>query len=331
MPRLDGPASISPMTPTDGTSEGRTPFVSVGVPVCNGQAYLEEALDSVAAQTWTDYEVIISDNASTDRTQAIAEERARRDPRIRYFRNASNIGADRNYDRCFELSSGKYFMTLAHDDRLHPEYLARAVAVLEADPEVIFCHSRAYRIDETGTVLGTTDPQPFSQSPWIHERFGAAIRARPSTSCLGLVRASVLRQLPPLCGYPNSDAYRQADFGLRGRLVELPEVLFYKRDIQKSVGNSPIYRRLQWANPSKAGAIIFPGWRRPKEYARSVLRTPMPLADRLRCFREIARYVARGGVEPFLRDLKPAAWGFLSRSRTGVRLLEGWSHLRKQG
>ncbi len=317
------------MTPTDAASEGPGPFVSIGVPVYNGEAHLEEALDSIAAQTWTHYEVVISDNASTDGTQAICGERARRDPRIRYFRNDTNVGADRNYDRCFELSSGKYFMTLAHDDRLHRDYLASVLPVLESDPEVVFCHSRAYRVDKTGAVLGTTEPQPFSQSPRLHERFGAAIAARPSTVCLGVVRSSVLREVPPLCGYPNSDAYRQADLGLRGKLIELPQVLFYKRDYQKSVGNTPIYRRLQWSNPEKAGAIIFPAWRRPKEYARSVMRSPMSLPERVRCFGEIARYVARQGLQPFLRDLKPAAWGLLSRSRTGLRLLESWSHLRK--
>jgi glycosyltransferase involved in cell wall biosynthesis len=319
------------MTPTDAASEGRPPSVSIGVPVYNGQAHLEEALDSIAAQTWTDYEVVISDNASADRTQAICEERARRDSRIRYFRNAENIGADRNYDRTFELSSGKYFMTLAHDDRLHPDYLASIVPVMENDPEVVFCHSRAYRIDKTGAMLGTTEPQQFSQSAKLHERFGAAIAARPSTVCLGVVRSSVLRQVPPLCGYPNSDAYRQADLGLRGKLVEIPQILFYKRDYLRSVGNTPIHRRLQWSNPSMAGAIVFPGWRRPKEYALSVLRTPMSLSERVLCFAEIARYVGQRGLQPFLRDLKPAAWGLLSRSRTGLRILEGWSHRRKQG
>lgn len=319
------------MTPSDASSEGRRPFVSIGLPVYNGSAHLPEALDSIAAQSLTDYEVVICDNASTDRTQAICEARARQDARIRYSRNSSNIGADRNYDRCFELSSGKYFLALAHDDRLHPDYLASVVRVLESDPAVVFCHTRAFRIDETGAVLGTTDPQPFSQSTRPHERFARAIAARPSIACLGVVRSSVLRQVPPLCGYPNSDAYRQAEFGLRGRLVEIPEVLFYKRDYQKSVGNTPIYERLRWSNPSKADQVIFPAWRRPREYALSVLRSPMTVSERVLCFAEIARYMGRHGIRPLLRDLKPAAWKLLSRSRSGVRLLESWSHRRKHG
>ncbi|MET0618632.1 MAG: glycosyltransferase family A protein, partial [Thermoanaerobaculia bacterium] len=117
--------------------------MSIGLPVYNGEDYLEEALDSIAAQTYRDYEVVISDNASTDRTAEICERYAARDSRIRIVRNPSNIGGDRNYYRCFELSRGKYFLGTAHDDRFDPKYLERVLAVLEADPEAVFCHSRA--------------------------------------------------------------------------------------------------------------------------------------------------------------------------------------------
>jgi len=135
------------MAPTDARSGGQKPFVSIGLPVYNGEDYLEEALESIAAQTYRNYEVIISDNASTDRTADICESYAARDPRIRYVRNPVNIGGDRNYYRCVELSRGQYFLGAAHDDRFHPEYLERVLAVLEADPEVVFGHSRAHQIN----------------------------------------------------------------------------------------------------------------------------------------------------------------------------------------
>jgi hypothetical protein len=319
------------MPQTDAPSGARRPSVSIGVPVYNGEAFVADALASVAAQTFTDYEVVISDNASTDGTQAICEAQARRDPRIRYHRNPTNVGVDRNFDRCLELSTGEYFLILAHDDRLHPQYLERVVAVLEADEEVVFCHSRAFRMDETGAVVGTFDPRTFSDSPRVHERFRVAIAVRPSVACLGVSRASVLRQLPPLCGYPNSDAYRQGELALRGRLVEIPDVLFYTRIRASSVGNIPIYQRILWSDPSKAGAVFFPAWRRPAEYARAVLRSPLRFSERFRCFVEIARYMVRRGPQPLLRDLKPAAWTLLSRSQPGLRLLESWSRRRRHG
>ena len=159
--------------------ESRPPRVSVGLPVYEGEKYLSKVLDSIAAQTFTDYELIISDNASTDRTREICEARAAADPRIRYSRNATNIGGDRNLYRCFQLSRGDYFLGIAHDDFLHPDYLTRTVSVLEADESVVLCHARTFTIDAEGAILRIEDPHPFSDSPRAPVRFADAIAPRP--------------------------------------------------------------------------------------------------------------------------------------------------------
>lgn len=88
--------------------------VSIGLPVYNGEQYLAKALDSLLAQTFTDFEVIISDNASTDRTSEICAAYLERDPRIRYYRNQQNIGAAPNFNRTFELATGMYFKTCSY-------------------------------------------------------------------------------------------------------------------------------------------------------------------------------------------------------------------------
>ncbi len=318
------------MDSTDAPSGGLPPSVSIGLPVYNGEEFLEEALASIAAQTFADYEVIVSDNASTDATEAICRRHAARDARIRYERNPTNIGGDRNYYRCFERSRGEFFLGVAHDDRLHPAYLLKVVAVLKADPAVVFCHSRAQRIDETGAAIGTNDARPFSTSAKPHERFRDAIDFRPVIAHLGVIRASMLRRMPPLLAYPDSDNYWQAEFALRGTLVEIPEALFYRRIHAESGGTIPIHERIRWSDPSKAGAITFPSWRRAAEYARSVLRSPLPYGERLLCFREIARDLRkRGGAKPLLRDLKASVRTLLRRSRSGAGLLRGWSRSRK--
>src|SRR3972149_8539793 len=92
------------------------PRVSVGLPVFNGEQFLRQALDSVLAQTYPGFELIISDNASTDRTQDICEAYATRDKRIQYYRQSKNVGGGRNYNFVFEVSNGEYFKWLAHDD-----------------------------------------------------------------------------------------------------------------------------------------------------------------------------------------------------------------------
>jgi glycosyltransferase involved in cell wall biosynthesis len=101
------------------------PRLSIGMPVFNGEKYLKEALDSILAQTYSDFELLISDNASTDRTEQICREYAAKDRRIRYYRNEKNIGAPKNFNRVFELSSGKYFRwaTFTHPSA-KPNYLA---------------------------------------------------------------------------------------------------------------------------------------------------------------------------------------------------------------
>jgi glycosyltransferase involved in cell wall biosynthesis len=311
------------MATTDARSGGARPSVSIGVPVYNGEAFLEEALASIAAQTRADYEVIISDNASTDRTPDICEAFAAKCPGARYVRSPVNIGGDRNYYRTFELARGDFFLGLAHDDRLHPDYLRRTVAVLEADPSVVFCHSRAYEIDANGAVVRTFEARPFSESPRPYARFRDAIDQRPVIANLGVIRVSVLKQLPPLMPYPASDAYWQAELALHGKLVEVPEVLFYRRVHADSGQAIPLHERIRWSDPSKAGAIVFPSWRRAGEYTKSVFRAPLQASERLRCLVEVGRFVR--SPKRFVRDVKVALKTLLGRTRPGVRLLSVWS------
>src|SRR3989304_6465989 len=116
-----------------------TPLVSVGLPVFNGNKYIEQAIDSILAQTYQNFELIISDNASNDRTQEICQAFVARDKRIKYFRNDKNLGAAPNFNNVFNLSSGKYFKWAAYDDLLAPDFLSRCIDVLESMPDVVLC------------------------------------------------------------------------------------------------------------------------------------------------------------------------------------------------
>src|SRR6202035_905844 len=92
--------------------------VTVGMPVFNGDNYLAETLDSILAQTYQSFDVVISDNGSTDGTEKVCREYAAKDPRIQYHRSEVNLGVSRNFKRTVGISSGDYFMFLAHDDKL---------------------------------------------------------------------------------------------------------------------------------------------------------------------------------------------------------------------
>jgi len=126
------------------------PRVSIGVPVYNGESYLACALDSMLGQTYGDFELIISDNASTDRTPEICRQYAARDPRVRYLREEQNRGLAWNFNRVVEVSRGDYFKWAAYDDVCAPSFLARTVEVLDNDPHVILATSVAALIDAQG-------------------------------------------------------------------------------------------------------------------------------------------------------------------------------------
>ena len=130
-----------------------TPTVSIGLPVFNGARYLREAIEDFLRQTYADFELIVSDNASTDETEAIVREAAERDERIRYVRNRTNIGALPNSNQTFEMSRGRYYVLAAHDDRHAPDFLGSLVAALDSDPDAVLAYGRTTLIGEEGEAL----------------------------------------------------------------------------------------------------------------------------------------------------------------------------------
>ena len=111
-------------------NQAEQPLVSIGLPVFNGEDFLENALDSILSQTYRNIEVIVCDNASTDRTESIIASYAQNDERIKYSRHDENLGAALNYNSTFELSKGKYFKWAAHDDVMHENYIEQCVNCL---------------------------------------------------------------------------------------------------------------------------------------------------------------------------------------------------------
>lgn len=270
------------------------PRVSIGLPVFNGEHYLAEALDSVLAQTYSDFELIISDNASTDRTPEIGEAYAAKDQRIRYYRNEKNLGAARNYNRVFELSSGEYFKWAAHDDVLGPEFLSRCVTVLDQDSSIVLCHAKTGRIDEHSALVGVYEEYQYLRigSPRPHERFFDLIRLDHSCNIVfGLIRASALRMTSLIGSYSASDRPLLAQLGLIDRLYEIPEILFFRRDHPGTTWRvwGEKSEVVAWYDPSKAGRIIFPYWRLCFEYFRSINRVPLSWSDRLLCYIQMTR------------------------------------------
>lgn len=275
------------------------PRVSIGMPVYNGERFLPLALDSLLAQTFVDFELIISDNASTDRTAEICQAYAARDQRIRYSRNDTNIGAPRNLNRVFELATAPYFKWAAHDDLCDPDLVRRCVEVLDADPSVVVCHPRSRIIDEHGQVIRDYpyNGKLATDASAPHTRLHQLLRVYHW--CLqphGVTRSTALQQTALFGLYPSGDRVLLAHLGLLGRFHELPDTLFSFRDHrQPSMALSPhpyLYALL--LDPAKQGKIVFPVWRLLGELFRVVRQTSLSPTERVWCNLILAGWTVRG-------------------------------------
>ena len=130
-----------------------TPLVSIGIPTYNGAKYLRESVDSVLAQTFKDFQLLLIDDLSNDNTWLIAEEYARKDPRVSAVRNDRRLGLVANFNRCIELTKGRYVCVWHQDDVMMPQNIEKKIALLEANPQVGFVHSNVLMVDEQGKVL----------------------------------------------------------------------------------------------------------------------------------------------------------------------------------
>ena len=138
------------------------PPVSIGLPVYNGETFLEESIESILTQSFGDFELIILDNASPVRTPQICRTYSEHDDRIKYHRNKENISHTANVNHVARLAQGEYYRQHHHDDVLEPECFARCVDVFEEEPEVVLCHTETTVIHEDGSPRQVKTAYGFS-------------------------------------------------------------------------------------------------------------------------------------------------------------------------
>jgi glycosyltransferase involved in cell wall biosynthesis len=318
------------------------PRVSIGLPVFNGERYLAKTIDSILGQSFTDFELIISDNASTDRTGEICQEYAKRDARVRYLRNERNLGAGPNYDGCFYKARGIYFKWAAHDDSLAPHYLAKAVAALDAAPDAVLCTVGIQEIgpnDEVMRTYANSFPGITSSDP--AERFAAVIHARHQCEdFFGLYRRAALVGSGLHDNYSGSDRVLLAEMALRGPWVSVPEPLFLHREhearytraillqdrikaalwqdatVQESAAAT---KRRGASAPSTQFHLVI--YRKYLHLVRKNLRSP---SARLACYWQLARWwLTDGHLPDVLRDLLGPYPSVRRRARSVKRLVRG--------
>jgi len=318
-----------------------TPRVSIGLPVYNGERYLSATIDSILSQDFGDFELIISDNASTDRTGEICRDYARRDARICYFRNERNLGAGPNYDNCFHKARGTYFKWAAHDDCLAPDYLSKAVAALEAAPDAVLCTVGVTEIGPNGEVLRTyRNSFPGVSSPDPAERFGAVIHARHQCEdFFGLYRRAALVGSGLHDNYSGSDRVLLAEMALRGPWVSVPDPLFLHREHEGRYTRAILLQdRRQaalWQNTAMQDAAAAAAKRRKspstqfhlvvyRKYLHLVRKNVRSSAARAACYWQLARWwLTDGHLPDVLRDLLGPYPAVRRQARSVKRLVLG--------
>lgn len=293
-----------------GLAEAAPPLVSIGMPVFNGKTYVRKAIESVLAQNWSDFELIICDNASTDGTGEICRNYAAQDARIRYVHNTHNIGAGPNFDRCFHLARGTYFQWIAHDDMMAPDYVARAVEALERNPDAVLCVPGIVEIGPEDEELrryatGLNDVA----SPDPARRFACVIHSHHQCEdFFGVYRRSALLGTGLIGTFSGSDRVLLAEMALRGPWVRLPEHLFLHREHEARATRALLLvdraAAVRWLAPEAKPQhgrlfhlILYRDYRR-------VVRRNLPRGQRRSCRRELVRWwFTDGHFADVLRDL----------------------------
>ena len=268
------------------------PRVSVGLPVYNGERYLPQAVESLLNQTYRDFELIISDNGSTDSTRELCATYAAADPRVRFIRHEQNRGAIFNWNFVVTQARGEYFRWASANDVSAPTLIERCLACLDAEPNVVVAYGRTAYMDDDGSPLGEYqhDVHVLDERPSVRfERLCRELRANNAVSS-ALIRLDVLRKTSPDRSFPGGDMGLMAELALYGGYHLLPEVLFYRRQGKASATKFRSAAELKtFLDPQKKNVEHSVTWQMHRDYVESVMRAPLSIGERLACFRYIAR------------------------------------------
>ena len=275
------------------------PPVSIGLPVRNGERFLTRAVQSILDQDYGDFELVISDNGSTDATPELARSFAAEDDRVSYLRQEMNLGAAWNFNHVFAVTSAPLFKWAAHDDELRPSWLGRCVAALDHSPGAVLAYTRRVKTDAEGNPIGATHVRLkrfLASDAGPGERF-ADFLAR-TTSCIeafGLIRRSALERTRLLLPFAAGDRILLAELALLGHFVEIPEELFLHREHEnRSVRkHSTAVALATWYDPDRSARAALPTWRLGWEYATAVRGSSLPGPERIVAYRGLARWLVR--------------------------------------
>jgi len=285
------------------------PVVSIGMPIYNGARYAAGAIESVLSQTYGDFELIISDNASTDATEEICRSFAASDPRIRYIRQPKNQGAAWNFDHVFDVSRGRYFRWAAADDLMAPRLIERCVEILEADEGCVLAYPATIFIDAAGNEKSCYLDTMASDSADPVKRFGRlmALGIGRTNPVYGLIRSDVLAKTGGMGAFMGSDHVLLGELAILGRSTMIRETLFLRRIHAGNSTNGDGKSMMEWYRGIRSRGLHFKLFRLMREFRRMIgRRTELGLLERLGCYMVLLKWIKfmhRGLIKEILIPL----------------------------
>jgi glycosyltransferase involved in cell wall biosynthesis len=282
--------------------------VSVGMPVYNGERYVAAAIESILGQTYGDLELVISDNASTDATEAICRDYARRDRRVRYVRQPQNVGGPANYRRVFELGSGEFEKWTNADDVWDVTFIEKAIGVLDAHADVVACYPRTRFIDPDGADRGPFDGDLDATQDLPSKRFRYLLdNLKLCHADMGLIRRAAMARTRLMTEERACDVHFVAELSLYGKLWLLPEYLFHRRlhpgasswDMRDETRLDDYY------DPGRRDTLGTHTWRKYARLAGAVRRAPIPAREKFVLGQDLLRR-ARWDRRALLAELRNA-------------------------
>jgi glycosyltransferase involved in cell wall biosynthesis len=307
------------------------PRLTIGLPVYNGEKYVAESIDALLGQSFTDFELIISDNASTDSTGEICRRYEKQDSRVRYFRQQQNVGLAPNVNFIVGQARGELYKEASHDDLYAENLLERCVQALDEYPQVVLAHSWTAKVDGSGTVTAAYEYPLTTATPRAPERFRSMLFDSGGDDDYGVMRMDVRRRIALMGSHHHADRTITAEIALYGPFYQVPEWLYFRREHAGQNGRASMRRRCANMDPRRANRWLHPAPRLYGEYigayVNGIRRAPLSAADRRDCYRLLAGWLvsrSRPGAneqdEPVPESHPDIALDFIVAGREG-RLL----------
>ena len=274
------------------------PRLTVGLPVYNGEKFVAESIEALLGQSFTDFELIISDNASTDGTGDICRRYEKEDPRVRYFLQQKNVGLAPNHNFVAEHARGELFKWASNDDLYARDLLESCIEALDRCPDVVLAHSWTAKVDGSGAVIKALEYPLNTASPRAPERFRSLLFVSGGDDDYGVVRTEVLRRTAMKESYHHADRTIIAELSLYGRFYQVPDWLYFRREHADRAERAHPSMRGRCANmdPRRADRLRHPAVRLYGEYiwayVKAIHRAPLPAADKRECYRYLAEWLA---------------------------------------